>query len=95
MARLERIYRRTESGVNALLTQDPAVSEEHRRILELIQGDTHWDVIRTLLRRHADYQRLADLEAGGLVVSEAASSGSDLDFTGSFVFQKPAEAATT
>jgi len=92
MARLERIYRRTDSGLKALLTQDAALSEEKRRILGLIEGEMHWDVMRTLLRRHADYQTLADLESGGLVVSEAASSGSDLDFTGSFVFQKAAEA---
>lgn len=70
MAKLERVYRRTDSGLKAWLTQDPAVSEEHRRILGLIEGDTHWDVIRGLLRRHVDYLRLADLEAEGLIVSD-------------------------
>ncbi|HEV3008372.1 MAG TPA: hypothetical protein VGX52_05005 [Burkholderiales bacterium] len=87
MAKLERIYRRTDSGLKAWLTQDPAVSEEHRRILGLIHGDTHWDVIRSLLRRHADYLRLADLEAEGLIVSVAATPERDLDFTGSFAFR--------
>lgn len=90
MAKVERIYRRTESGSKAWLAQDPAVSEEHRRILGLIQGDMHSDVIRTLLRRHVDYQRLADLEVEGLIVSEAAAAVHDLDFTGSFAFAKAA-----
>ena len=90
MAKVERIYRRTESGSKAWLEQDPAVSEEHRRILGLIQEETHWDVIRTLFRRHADYQRLAELEAEGLIVSEAAVAEHDLDFTGSFAFAKAA-----
>jgi hypothetical protein len=88
MAGLHRIYRRTESGMKAWLTHDPAVSEEHRRILGLIDGDTHSDVMRSLLRRHADYQRLSDLEAQGLVVSEVAAAAADLDFTGSFAFAK-------
>jgi hypothetical protein len=89
MAGLHRIYRRTESGLKAWLTHDPAVSEEHRRILGLIDGDTHSDVVRSLLRRHADHQRLADLETQGLIVSEAAGAAADLDFTGNFSF-KPA-----
>lgn len=90
MGKLERIYRRTDSGRRAWLTQDPAVSDEHRRILGLIQGATHSDVIRTLLRRHADYLRLADLEAQGLIVSEAAAPESDLEFTGGFAFARAA-----
>jgi hypothetical protein len=90
MGKLGRIYRRTDSGLKAWVTYDPAVSDEHRRILGLIHGDMHGDVIRSLLRRHADYQRLADLEAQGLIVSEAAAPERDLDFTGSFAFAKPA-----
>ena len=90
MLKQERIYRRTESGSEAWLTQDPALSEDHRRILGLIEGEMHSDVIRTLLRRHADYQTLADLEAQGLIASEAAAEVHDLDFTGGFAFAKPA-----
>ena len=86
MAKLERVYRRTGSGQKAWQDQDPALSAEHRLVLGLIEGGTHWDEIRKLLRRHADYQRLADLEAQGLVVSEAAAPEADLDFTGNFSF---------
>jgi hypothetical protein len=90
VVKLERIYRRTEAGWKAWNTRDPAVSDEHRRILGLIQGETHWDVMRTLLRRHVDFQRLAELETQGLVVSEAAAPAHDLDFTGSFAFRAAA-----
>jgi len=71
MDKLERIYRRTDSGLKAWVTHDPAVSNEHRRILGLIHGDVQGVVIRTLLRRHADYLRLADLEAQGMIVSSS------------------------
>ncbi len=90
MLKQERIYRRTESGSRAWLTQDPAVSEEHRRVLGLITGETHSDMMRALLRAHIDFQRLAELEALGLIASEAAAAEHDLDFTGSFAFAKPA-----
>ena len=30
MDKLERIYRRTDSGLKAWVTRDPAVSNEHR-----------------------------------------------------------------
>jgi hypothetical protein len=90
MGKLNRVYRRTEAGIKAWLDQDPALSDEHRKILGLIDDGTHWDVIRTLLRRHADYQRLADLEEQGLIVSQAGTAEHDLDFTGSFAFAKRA-----
>lgn len=73
MDKLTRIYRRTDSGLRAWLTKDPAVAEEHRRILGLIEDDTHWDAIRTMLRRRADYLRLADLESQGLIEARAIS----------------------
>jgi hypothetical protein len=69
----ERVYRRTDSGRRAWVTKDPAVSDEHRRILGLIQERTRLQTIRPLLRRRADYVRLDDLEADGLIVSEAAA----------------------
>jgi hypothetical protein len=90
MGKLERVYRRTESGRNAWLSEDPQLSPEDRRILGLIEGEMHWDVLRTLLRRHADYLRLAELEAAGLVESHAALPQHDLDFTGSFAFARTA-----
>jgi hypothetical protein len=65
--KLERIYRRTASGRRAWVKRDPAVSEEDRRVLALIDGDTHWETIEPALRRHADRVRLAYLEAQGFI----------------------------
>jgi hypothetical protein len=90
MIKQERLYRRTEAGTRACLRQDPALSEDHHRILGQIDGEMHWDVIRTLLRRHADFAVLADLEARRLISSVAAAPAYDLDFTGSFTFAKQA-----
>jgi hypothetical protein len=90
MAKLERIYRCTESGLKAWQSQDPALPAEDRRILGLIQRETHWDVMRSFLRRHWDRARLADLEARGWVVSEAVAPGHDLDFTGTLALSNSA-----
>ena len=87
MGKLERIYRRTAAGQRALENQDPELSSAHRQILGLIKGEMHWDEMRKLLRRHADLQRLEELEIQGLVAYETAPAGADLDFTGSFAFQ--------
>ena len=84
MLKRERIYRRTEAGSTAWTTNVPALSEEHRRILGLIESETHFDMLRTLLRQHAE------LEAQGLIVSESADAEHDLDFTGGFALAKPA-----
>jgi hypothetical protein len=43
--------------------------------------------MKKLLRRHADFQRLGELEIQGLVACDEAAAGSDLDFTGSFAFR--------
>ena len=88
MGKLERVFRRTASGAQALESKDPALSAEHLQVLALIEGEVHWDEIKKLLRRHADFQRLAELESRGLVVSEAEAAGADLDFTGNFAFGK-------
>ena len=89
MAKRECIYRRTESGLKAWEEKDPSLSAEHRRILGLIQGDTHWDEVQKLLRSHADHKRFADLVERGLIASAVAAPGSDLDFTGNFDFRSP------
>lgn len=85
MDKEECVYRRTEAGLEAWQRQDPGLSPEHRQILGLLESDTHWDVVRKLLRSHADYRRFADLVERGLVESIAAGPGSDLDFTNVFV----------
>lgn len=85
MGKEECVYRRTEAGLEAWRSQDPALSAEHRQILGLLESDTHWDEVRKLLRSHADHKRFADLVERGLVESVVAGPGSDLDFTNAFL----------
>jgi hypothetical protein len=87
MGKLERIYRRTAAGQRALESQDPELSSGHRQILALLKNEMRWDEMRKVLRRHADLQRLGELEIQGLVAYETAAADADLDFTGSFAFQ--------
>lgn len=87
MAKLERIYQRTDAGRRASESKDASLPAEYRRILSLMQNETHSDAVRTALRRYSDediFAWLADLENLGLVVSEPLTSKHDLDFTGNF-----------
>lgn len=80
------IYRRTASGDKALFSNDATVPPEHRRILGVMDGVTHADVIRGLLRQFPDAllgDWLSEVEELGLVVSAPADPTHDLDFTGS------------
>ena len=86
MSKVERIYRCTEAGEKA--RQDSAVAAADRQILGLLEGGAHWQELRKQLPRLDDHHRLADLQARGLVVAQAAEAESDLDFTGSFSFSK-------
>ncbi len=89
MVKRECIYRRTESGLKAWREKDPALSPEHRRILGLLESDTHWDEVQKFLRSHADHKRFADLVERRLIECAVAAPGSDLDFTGDFDFRSP------
>jgi hypothetical protein len=96
MAKLERIYRRTDAGSKAAESSDVSLPAECRRILNLIQHETHSDAVRTALRRYSDediFAWLAELEKRGLVVSEPITSKHDLDFTGNFSVAEFAAAA--
>jgi hypothetical protein len=89
MATRERVYRRTASGLKAVQAEEPALAPEYLRILAIIGEEMHWDMVRTVLRRHADHARLAELEAQGLIAAEAAPTEEhSLDFTGSFSFAR-------
>lgn len=86
MARIERIYRRTETGLNARSGEYSGLPPEYDRILSFIQRETHSDVIRAGLRRYTDeeiFEWLADLEKLGYLVSEPVTAKHDLDFTNS------------
>ena len=81
----DSIYRRTASGDKALLSNDAKVPPEHRRILGVMEGVTHADVIRGLLRQFPDEllgDWLSEMEEVGFVVSAPADPTHDLDFSG-------------
>jgi len=80
---LDASYRRTEAGEEALRSVDTAIPVDYRRILCLIQGDTHTNVIRGRLRRYRDAlidAWLAELEELGFIETARASAAYDLDF---------------
>jgi hypothetical protein len=82
-----RLYRRTAAGKTAWERQDPRVPVEFRRILGLIETDTHADSLRSRLANFSEAQTLhllAKLVEQGLLETVAASSEHDLDFTGNF-----------
>ena len=81
----DSIYRRTASGDKALASNDATVPDEYCRILAVVEGITHADVIRGLLRQFPDAllgDWLSEMEERGLVVSAPADPTHDLDFTG-------------
>jgi len=80
---LEASYRRTAAGDEALRSVDTAIPVDYRRILCLIEGETHANVIRGRLRRYADAliaDWLAELEELGFIETARASAAYDLDF---------------
>ena len=80
---LDAVYRRTPAGDAALRSVDDAISVDYRRILCLLEGDTHANVIRGRLRRFPDQlitDWLAELADLGFVESSSAAEAYDLDF---------------
>ena len=76
-------YRRTTSGEAALRSMDTAIPVDYRRILCLIDGDTHANVVRGRLRQYSDAliaDWLAELEEIGFIESTGAGDTYDLDF---------------
>lgn len=90
MASTELIYRRTVAGQSALETDAP-LAAPLRRVLGLIEGETHSHALRRLLSHHTDSNVaywLSQLEKLGLLEARPGHVEADLDFTGSFGFQK-------
>jgi CheY-like chemotaxis protein len=80
---LDANYRRTEAGDEALRSVDTAIPVDYRRILCLIEGDTHSNVIRGRLRRYRDAlidAWLKELEELGFIETARAGAAFDLDF---------------
>ena len=87
MAQAGRIYRLSTSGRRAWEKEDATVPAAFRRILGMLETETHTDVVRGYLRRFPDQlilEWLAELEELGLVESRPDKSSHDLDFTGNF-----------
>lgn len=81
--KLDMTYRRTTSGEAALRSMDTAIPVDYRRILCLIDGDTHANVVRGRLRQYSDAliaDWLAELEEIGFIESTGAGDTYDLDF---------------
>lgn len=81
--KLDLTYRRTASGEAALHSVDTAIPVDYRRILCLIDGDTHANVVRGRLRQYSDaliVDWLAELEEIGFIEATGAGDAYDLDF---------------
>ena len=81
--KLDMTYRRTASGEAALRSIDTAIPVDYRRILCLVDGDTHANVVRGRLRQYSDAliaDWLAELEEIGFIESTGAGDTFDLDF---------------
>jgi hypothetical protein len=90
MATTDYIYRRSAAGQSALETDAP-LAAPLRRVLCLIEAETHSHVVRKLLRDHTESNVsywLSQLENLGLLEVRPSQLDHDLDFTGSFAFHR-------
>lgn len=93
-----RIYRLTQAGASARGKGGGGLEQHLRKVLQVIQGDTHVDVIRGFLRHYPNEKLeewLAQLEASGLVRSTTADETHDLDFTSSFTLASAPDVSLT
>jgi hypothetical protein len=80
----ERVYQRTKVGLAASTDGKSGLSLPFRRILSLIEGHTHFSVIRASMGACRDDQLagwLDQLETLGFIQSEGAANDCNLDFT--------------
>lgn len=95
MAMQERIFRRSEAGNEVLKSNDAAVPSDYRRLLKLIDEDTHIDVVRGCLRQYPDRlieEWLEELVELGYLDRAAPTDPLDLDFTAYFSTPPPGAA---
>jgi len=84
MSDASQSYRLTEAGRDARNSGDLSVPADYRRIIGLLEGDTHFDVIRAALRRFPDkliLDWLGEIEELGYIEAVPDESHFDLDFT--------------
>ena len=94
----DRIYCRTAAGDKALRSSNPPIPSDYHRILRIIEGDTHPDVIRGFLRRFPDAllaDWLAELVELGLVASVHADPAQEQDFNASLKLKRGGAGAMT
>ncbi len=80
----QRLFRSTQAGLDALAKGAKDVPFACRRILGLLDGDTHFSVIRAGMPgcQESEVRHwLEKLAAAGMVESHAAGVERDLDFT--------------
>lgn len=80
---LDRAYRRTAAGSEALFSVDTAIPVDYRRILCILDGDTHANVVRGRLRQYSDgliADWLGELEELGFIEAVRTGDACDLDF---------------
>lgn len=79
----ERIYRRTEAGRQAWASESSGLPPPLRRILAVVEGDTHFAVIRSGMMNCTEYQLLQwlqQLQTLHFLASDSAGAEFDLDF---------------
>jgi hypothetical protein len=79
-----QLYRRTEAGKAAWQRQDALVPVEYRRVLGMVESDTHPDSLRARLARYSDAEilhLLDELVEQQLLEAVEAKEKHDLDFT--------------
>ena len=94
----DRIYCRTAAGDRALRSSNPPIPSDYHRILRIIEGDTHPDVIRGFLRRFPDAllaDWLAELVELGLVASVHADPAQEQDFNAGLKLKRAGAGAMT
>jgi CheY-like chemotaxis protein len=86
-----KIYRRTQAGRAAVESGDVAIPADYRRILALLDAESHADVIRGCLRQFPDAlleEWLGELEEIGMLESRPAAGGApDVPFAAPGVAQ--------
>ena len=83
----ESIYRRTEIGERAMRGQAGQVAPELIRVLALVSGATHFDLIKKRAIRMPEPElrtALDKLIAGGFLSAQGVGEDQDLDFTAHF-----------
>ena len=88
-------FSKSPYGLSGNVPEHSRRAASRRRILALVNAETHSDDIRRGVRRFSDEQIfswLAEMETLGFVESEAVSSNNDLDFTGSLALSALAAA---